>query len=191
MTPHITYIHGANATPKSFTMIRKALPSHSHTNIIYSASDRLQDIINATIKYVDQPTHVVSHSMGGIIGVAMSHLRPDLFKTVTTISTPFGGSEAADKLLMMMPYNTFLRNIQTSNPILREIIAVGPTVPTMNIITTQGSHAFETKQNDGVVTVESQKAFSGLHVEVPYDHFEVLQDEEVAMAIGSFIFTKI
>jgi YD repeat-containing protein len=184
---HIIYIHGANATPKSFSFIKSRLDDHTVTELTYDASDHLQDIINAAVKHVDQPSHIVSHSLGGIIGVALSHLHPKKIQTVTTISTPFGGSEAADHMSMLMPFNVFFRNIRTTSPILRSLNKVGPIVPTLNIITTEGQHVLVSKPNDGVVTIESQKEFAGYHIEFPFNHFEVLMDQGVAETIKGFI----
>lgn len=186
---HIVYIHGANATPKSFSYLERTLPEHTSSYVVYDASTKLTDTIQAAAEKIDQPCHIISHSLGGIIGVAVAqYLGGDNIHTITTISTPFGGSETADRMRLVMPFNTFFKNIRTTNPVLKAVRTLGPPVPTLNIITTGGQSPFEPKPNDGVVTVESQLAFNGTHrVQLPYTHFEVLMDNEVSSTIALFM----
>jgi pimeloyl-ACP methyl ester carboxylesterase len=173
--PHILYIHGANATPQSFNFIKAQLPKHKSTDVVYNAHDPLDDLIEIAEANMDGPTHIVGHSLGGIIAVALSQRVPDKVLSVSTLATPFGGSEAATRASILMPFDTFLRNINTRNPTLREIIQIGPRVPTMNVITTAGNNAFESRPNDGVVTIDSQVAFTGnIQYKVNLNHFEVL-----------------
>lgn len=188
---HIVYIHGANATPKSFSYIKQNLPEHTASYLVYDASDNLIDTIKRASEVLDQPCHIIAHSLGGVVGVAAAqYVGGNNVETITTISTPFGGSEAADRMRFVLPFNSFFRNIRTTNPIFRAVCSEGPPVPTMNIITTGGQSPFEPKPNDGVVTVESQLAFTGTHqISVPYTHFEVLMDREVADTIAQFMVT--
>lgn len=190
---HIVYIHGANATPHSFNFIKTRLPTHGVTNIRYDAHDPLDEIIaqaEATIlSDVKEPYHIVAHSLGGIVAVALSQRGNNrhMIKSISTLSTPFGGSEAATAASVLMPFNTFIKNINTHNPTLREIIAIGAVVPTMNIITTAGGTMFERRPNDGVVTILSQVAFDGTYmVQVDLNHFEVLLSPTVTDYIERF-----
>lgn len=92
---------------------------------------------------------------------------------------------------ILMPFDTFLKNINVRNPTVRQIIHAGPLVPTMNIITTAGSNAFESRPNDGVVTIDSQRAFTGtLQDELPLNHFEVLLSPMVVKFVESFVWTN-
>ncbi len=188
---HIVYIHGANASPHSFNYIKERLPRHTSTDVVYDAREPLDEIIDlaeATIlSDVDQPYHIVAHSLGGIIAVALSQRSKHMIQSVMTMSTPFGGSEAATAASVLMPFNTFLKNISTRSPTLREIVSTGPVVPTLNIITTAGATMFEHRPNDGVVTIESQQAFIGTStVQVGLNHFEVLLSPVVVQRIEEF-----
>lgn len=192
---HIVYIHGANATPHSFNFIRQRLSHHSSTDIVYDAHNPLDEIIDdaeATIlSAVDEPYHLVAHSLGGIVAVALSQRSKHMIKSIATMSTPFGGSEAATAASVLLPFNTFLKNISTRSPTLREIITTGPVVPTLNVITTAGGTMFEHRPNDGVVTVESQLAFVGTStVEVQLNHFEVLLSPYVAQKLEQFVLSN-
>ena len=185
----VLYIHGANATPKSLSYIRKALPPHTPIEFSYDASHDLSSTIDRVVEHITEPMHIVSHSLGGIIAVAAAHLATKgNVKSITTISTPFGGSEAANRIGIILPFNRFINNIRTTNPVIRGVVKAGTPVPTLSIITTGGYSPFEPKENDGVVTVESQRALTNnTKVIVPYTHFEVLLDDGVAELVSKFI----
>lgn len=192
MTPHIVYVHGANATPKSFSFLENTLSSHTKTYITYDANDDINDIILKATSTVNEPCHIVGHSLGGVIAVRLSQLLgPTLIHSVTAISAPFGGSEAADRVSIFFPFNQFFRNLRTTNPLFRSILFTGLVVPTLSIITTGGSSPLEPKHNDGVVTVESQEKLSSTNqLYLPYTHYEVLLDHGVGSAIDTFINTN-
>lgn len=187
--PRILYIHGANATPKSFSYIQRNLPSHHAVNFSYDASVDLAETVKRAALEMKEPVHIVSHSLGGIVAVAAAQaVDRGIVKSITTISTPFGGSEAADRMSIVMPFNRFIKNIKTTNPIIRRVVQQGTPAPTLSVITTGGHSPFEPKENDGVVTVESQRALTNnVQVVVPHTHFEVLLDDDVIGIISSFI----
>lgn len=187
MTPHIIYIHGAHATPTSFNYIKHRLPHHTHTDVVYDANEPLDESIDRALLYVDRPSHIVAHSLGGVIGVALSHAYPELVKSVTTMSTPFGGSEVASQVAMFLPFNTFLKNIHVFSPTLQSITRTRQTVPLMSFVTTAGGNSLQPKPNDGVVTVDSQLAYGSHHIMVDLNHFEVLLCPSVATQIGHFV----
>ncbi len=194
---HIVYIHGANATPTSFNFIKSLLPAHNMTDVVYNAHeplDRIVSQVEATmLSEVGEPYHIVAHSLGGIIAVALSQRGNNrhMIKSISTMSTPFGGSEVAAAASVLMPFNTFLRNISTHSPTLREIVSIGPVVPTMNIVTTAGGTVFESRPNDGVVTIASQLEFDGtLVLQVELNHFEVLLSPTVAAQIERFVLSN-
>lgn len=186
---HTLFIHGANATPHSFNYLKTCMQLEGDvTDITYDAGDRLSTLIDYVCSMIVQPTHIIAHSLGGVLAVAASQRHPELIKSVTTMATPFGGSEAATRASVLLPFNTFLKNIHIMNPTLREIINEGPCVPTFTIVTTAGSNAFEMRPNDGVVTIDSQRAFVGTQtLDAPLNHFEVLLSPTVAHEIKQFV----
>jgi triacylglycerol esterase/lipase EstA (alpha/beta hydrolase family) len=187
----ILYIHGANATPDSFNYIKSKLPTHRVSYITYDANDPLESLIELAANAIVEPSHIVAHSLGGVIAVAVSQRYSDKVLSVTTMATPFGGSEAATRASVLLPFSTFLKNIHTHNPTLREIIQIGYTVPTTNIVTTAGSNMFEHRPNDGVVTLDSQRAFNPTRrYEVDTNHFEVLLCPHVIQLIEERVWPK-
>lgn len=185
---HIWYIHGANATPASFTYIKSVLPKHKVTDIVYSANDPIDQTLDKLSKQVDGPIHIISHSLGGVLAVRLSQIHPDKVRSVTTMGSPLGGSEMAVRLRMLLPFNVFLKNIVPTNQIIRDLLAGGIVVPTLKMITTAGASPFDTKPSDGVVTVESQRALKGgVEMACHLNHFEVLLDPNVADLIRGFV----
>lgn len=186
---HIWYIHGANATPASFTYLKTQFPDHQITDITYDASTPIEITISRLASALESGVDIVAHSLGGVLGVALAQRYPSKVRSVTTMSTPFGGSETASKLRFLLPFNTFISNVHCHNRTLREVAQSDSYVPTLKFITTAGRNPFELQPNDGVVTVRSQEAFRADIAEyVELNHFEVLLDHVVAGKIRKFIF---
>lgn len=184
----IWYIHGANATPASFAFVKSMMPEHEAIDIVYSANDPIQRTIDSLALRLTEPTHIIAHSLGGNIAVALSQMKPLLVQSVTTMGTPFGGSETAAKLRFLYPLSVFLKNIASGNETMAGIRAAGAVVPTLKIITTSGANPFDSKPSDGVVSVESQEDLRNTtDMYVPFNHFEVLLDTTVIKAIVAFI----
>lgn len=185
---HIWYIHGANATPASFTYIKSVMPEHKITDIVYSANDPIEQTLAKLSARVDGPIHIVSHSLGGVLAVRLSQLHPDKVRSVIAMASPLGGSEMASRMRMLLPFNVFLKNIVPTNSVIRELLDTGIKVPTLKMITTAGASPFDTKQGDGVVTVESQQALKGgVEMACHLNHFEVLLDPNVAEFVRGFV----
>lgn len=184
----IVYVHGANATPKSFTFIKSTLGKHQAYDFEYDANDPIEGTVNRLVDFIPSGSHVVSHSLGGVISVAASQRIPDKIKSIVSMGSPYGGSEAASRALLFMPFNTFLHNISVHSKLIQTISSSIVNVPLLKIITTAGNYVFETKMNDGVVTVDSQMSlWGGEELIVHLNHFEVLLDQTVANSIKHFI----
>jgi len=141
--------------------------------------ERLSKEING----IDDLT-IVGHSLGGIIGVELLALSN--VKKLFTMSTPFGGHPAA--FLMMWTQAMF-----------RDLIPYGKTIrllqkkwteankPHLAIVTTSGL-SFLDRENDGVVTVESQQELMGPdYHHFDTNHFEVLLEEKTVKLLKNFV----
>lgn len=184
----IVYVHGANATPKSFTFIKSQLGKHEAYDFTYDANDPVEGTVKHLAEFIPRDSHIISHSLGGVLAVAASQRVPDKIKSIVTISAPFGGSEAASRALLFMPFNTFLHNISVHSKLIQAVSSSIVGVPLLKVITTAGNYVFETKMNDGVVTVDSQMSlWGGEELVIHLNHFEVLMDQDVADSIKLFI----
>lgn len=191
----IVYIHGANSTPATFNYIKRCLPQHTPIDVSYRHDISLNDIIKIVYESLpDGPVHIIGHSLGGLIAVAVSqlnqiHKKKDIRK-IFTISSPFGGCKGADYLKWMYPAHRLFSDVSTVSPVVQTVNRIGTVVPTKCIVTNHGSVPLISGENDGVVSVKSQMALKGAqYAKQSHNHFEVLlSDDTVAMIKEYFAF---
>lgn len=172
---NIVYIHGAFSSGTSFQRIKEAMPEHHAWFPQYDVSQPLDDIIQAVddiVSNIGSDVHIVSHSLGGVVGVGVAHLNPAV-RSVLTMSSPFGGSRIANTLKWFNSHQLY-RTLTSSNQILHAI-KKPLAVPLRSIITTVGNNPMMFEKNDGVVSLKSQNTLPyGEKFSVPLNHFEVL-----------------
>lgn len=189
----IVYIHGANASPRSFRYIQKTLPEHIPLDISYNIDTPLIENINniedeIQSKFGSEKFHIVAHSLGGIIAVGLHHRFNNLDKTFT-MSTPFGGSRFIEYLRWICPRYRLFSDLKTSSPIIKAIQKTKIIKPFIQVVTSGGGNPLFGEPNDGTVSVSSQLALEGpifLHYEL--HHFEVLLSDDVVRQITEFLF---
>ena len=109
----IVYIHGASATPASFTHIRQYVRDHFEEPdlMIEYKSESGFDTNLAAMKQKlqdEESLFFISHSLGGIYALHLA----DHFKDVTlggvSLSTPYGGCAEADFARYFLPFNRLI-----------------------------------------------------------------------------------
>lgn len=200
----IWFIHGANASPKSFQYLKENLKidpdfsDFSITDISYDCQENLASIVKvmASSASKDRQLFLVGHSLGGVLATAVAQ-RIQLFEMpisvrgVFTMASPFGGSESADYLRWLYPTYHLFRSISTQSRLIKDINAIGAVVPTLSLVTTAGNNPLFATANDGVVTVNSQRALKkAKYVEIDSNHFEVLLSRETIEHLKIFLKTK-
>ena len=189
----IVYIHGANATPRSFNFIQSSLPYHEQLNISYNVETPLQENINNIINEIqtnvgNREFHIIGHSLGGVIAVGLHNKFNNLNKTFS-MSAPFGGSKFIDYLKWICPGYRLFSDLKTSSPIIREIRKTKIHKPFIQVVTSGGGNPLFGEPNDGTVSVSSQIILENikyLHYEL--HHFEVLLSHKIVEEIDNFIF---
>jgi hypothetical protein len=74
---------------------------------------------------------------------------------------------------------------------MRGLQEAEPPCPFLSIVSTAGALPFMNEVNDGVVTIDSQRAISATRtVDVDSNHFEVMQDPKTVAEVSRFIFKK-
>lgn len=185
----IWYIHGAFSSPRSFEWIKTVLPEHRAINVEYSCAGDLNGVINEIERKAleSEPFDIVGHSLGGVIGVILAQRCPQV-RRVVTMASPFGGSRMAAFLQFLTP-GTFMHHMQPLSPIMVEARQTPPR-PTLSLVTTGGSIPAFLEPNDGVVTLNSQRALIGAsYVDVAVNHFEVLLDAQTPRLIFEFLWS--
>jgi hypothetical protein len=190
----IIYVHGASSTPTSFNYISQNLPEHERLDFSYDSLKELEKTVYKLYDFLPDEEHcVVTHSMGGIIGVATTYLnsfRGDKKKTkkMVTLSSPFCGSKMANYLKWMYPKYGLFDNVSTNNPMILSIQERGAIIPTLNIITKGGESPVIQEENDGVISVSSQISLrSCTRKIIDVNHFEVLMSPDVTTAIKEYL----
>ena len=194
MKKNILYIHGANMSPVSFTLIQTTMGSHNALAPEYSIEEPVDKNVKriarmARKEFKGEPFDIISHSLGGIIAILLLRTRLRIGRIVT-LSTPLGGSEAAATLRYMYPRYQLYKDIEPSSDIIKKANNQKLKVPVLSVISTGGNSTipFMREDNDTVVTVSSQTASDNPEFYyIDLNHFEVLLSVEVADKIKSFL----
>jgi pimeloyl-ACP methyl ester carboxylesterase len=177
---NLVYIHGANATGESFNYIRSKLGSGIDLN--YDSrngfENNLADMLTTLINVKD--IAFISHSLGGIYALHISHAIPNQVLGAVTLSTPYGGAEVADYAQYFLPFSRLMRDIGPSSWAMKQAKKIKIQHPWTNIVTVKGQSPFILAANDGVVTIASQKHHEDMElVLVDYNHYEVVLADPV------------
>ena len=177
---NLVYIHGANATSESFNYIRSKLGTGIDLN--YDSrngfENNLADMLTKLINVKD--IAFISHSLGGIYALHISHAIPDQVLGAVTLSTPYGGAEVADYAQYFLPFSRLMRDIGPSSWAMKQAKKIKIQHPWTNIVTVKGQSPFILAANDGVVTIASQKHHEDMElVLMDYNHYEVVLADPV------------
>ena len=189
-TPNIVYLHGLNSSSKIFNYLQSQLPKHKAIFIDYESSQAVEKSLNDILELIpSNKTFIIGHSLGGIIGHLISSRYPDRISGLVSISSPFGGSDAANKLKWIYPSYAILRDMSPKSNIIKEISSTQLETNYLSLISTAGRLPIITGENDGVVTVKSQEAVYCLNRGyINANHFEVMQDPDTVNKVKEFIF---
>ena len=190
---HIVYIHGLASTAKIFSHLNTQLPNHKATFIEYSSVGSIEESYKEVLsKMPDGPVTIIGHSLGGVLAYLLA-IRDDHYHDIqrlVTISSPFGGSDAATKLRWFYPRFKIFRDLSFGSPIVKEITTTpNHQYQMLSLVSTAGGLPFIMGANDGVVTVESQCAIPATkRVHIHSNHCEILQDEVTINEVKNFVF---
>ncbi len=191
-TREIWFVHGANASPASFTHLKSSFEKDPSFNgcllkdVTYDCQENLPAVIKVMADSApkDRDLFIVGHSLGGVLAVATSqriqhYSLPVKVKALVTLGAPFGGIESADYLRWLYPHYHLFSSVATQNKMILDLKATGAVVPTLSLVSTSGNNPLFPNSNDGVVTVNSQRSLPNAdYIEMPYNHFEILLGPE-------------
>lgn len=179
-------------TGTSFNYIYSQIVMENYFCPEYSAELGLEKNIGIVAEKIHSQTQgqefvIIGHSLGGLIGLGIIHELKNCTKLIT-MSTPWGGSMLANVLSITMPYSRLMADINTHNRFRRELISQPLPIPTMCLVSTAGNSPFNFRENDGVVSIESQEELAGAtFVHLPVNHYEILLDHRTVTAIEDFL----
>jgi pimeloyl-ACP methyl ester carboxylesterase len=190
MNTHIVYVHGACASATSFTRIKEKLPDHQAYFIEYTMDTDLSVVVSKIallVNTIGEPVSIISHSLGGVLSVAASHVNP-LITSVMTMATPFGGCKAADMIRWFNRHIMF-EGISTQGKLITKTLRTPISCPVVSVVTSKSGNPMFAEPNDGVVSVASQTALKGPnYIHLNYTHNEVLMSDEVVSIAKNLIF---
>jgi triacylglycerol esterase/lipase EstA (alpha/beta hydrolase family) len=179
-------IHGAFSTPAIFNYARTKIKSHQWQMFDYSDDiNDFQQVCGRAIEAVTEPCHVIGHSMGGMIGLYLAgHWN---VKSVTTIASPLDGLDVS----MAQQYisrSSFIRELRRNGNFIHDLQRQAYLMPVQHIITTRGFNPYMFEENDGVVSLSSQRGWSAGEIhEIAANHAEIMQHDDCIKLIKKFI----
>jgi pimeloyl-ACP methyl ester carboxylesterase len=185
----IWYVHGSGGSEISFTWLRQQL-SYDAKFFSYQVNESTETCIDrlaCLLLAEPEPVILLGHSLGGIISLACA-ARTNRIARLITMCAPFGGLQHAS-LASMFNSAPMFRDLRQYGSLLKELRGVHIIAPHLAIVASHGMpHINET--NDGVVTLASQTALTGIsYTKFPINHFEVLLSPGVATVINNFLLT--
>ena len=182
--PHVVFIHGANATSRSFNYIRNFCNITDYSNLNYNSADGFAHNLAAMREDLKSKEnfHIIAHSLGGIYATYIQN--EFKVKSVVSISTPFRGSRTADWAKMFVPMYKLFHDVGPKSKPVLDALDIDIKVPWLQIVSTSGHVPWHFSDNDGVVTLKSMTHRRDMDIEyVDYNHYEVLIADEVAKLI--------
>jgi len=172
------YIHGANSTSQSFNYIRDRLGGDDMV-LDYVSSEGFDHNFQNMCSAIDdsRDLFIIAHSLGGIYALHLANQFPRKVRGAVTISTPYGGSGAAEIAKWFMPHTQLFRDIAPSGRIIRSTMRMPVQHPWCNIVSTRGNSPWIMLSNDGVVTLQSMRARPEMDlIELDLNHYEVMMN---------------
>jgi len=130
----------------------------------------------------------VAHSLGGIHAL---HLANDLLDKVlggVTLSTPYGGSQAAEAIKYLLPFSQVIKDIQPRSAPIADGNGFKVVHPWTNVVSTKGHSPLMMLANDGVVTQESMRYREDITVvDVDSNHYEIVLSHAAVIIIKKAI----
>lgn len=187
--PHYVFIHGANQSRVCWNYIIRELEldKDQYTCIEYSSlnafADNLEEM-KSIIDTIPDNSCFISHSLGGIYAVHLYKLYPHKFSSGISISTPYGGSSAAEYLRYISPQTKLFKEIGRKSQPITQSLDIEINIPWTQLVTTRGNSPWLRSRNDGIVTERSMIVRKDVeHVEVFANHYEVLVYDPVVEII--------
>jgi pimeloyl-ACP methyl ester carboxylesterase len=186
----VVWIHGLNSSHRSFGYLFQSLPNHKVVRINYDSHQPLQDSIKQVVEQLPKrgTFSLVGHSLGGLIATIIAS-SVDEVDSLTTISSPLGGSRAATFFRWVPNQPKVIPDLVPNSPFIQLVQTTILAIPTLSIISIGGHLNTSPEPNDSVVTVSSQKSLSfAKKVEINANHFEVLMHEKTVEHINKHLF---
>lgn len=211
--PHKTpviFVHGINGSPRNFKTLINQLDTDKFQAwvVSYPSGFRLETIANGFYnlmislhaKYGFEKSHIVAHSMGGLVSRGSINLcvklkSCDFITSFTTLSTPWAGHKAAEYGLKyspgvipvwidMAPESQFIQSLFTES--------LPEKLPHYLLFGVKGSGLVGFENNDGTVSIKSQIAYPAQEQAIEITgynegHISILSSQRAINKVNSII----
>lgn len=188
MIKNILAIHGAYSSPFIFNYLKKELPEDYNWQFFdyrKNVEGHMGSLIDQLTASINCEYHIIGHSMGGLLGLWLGENMA--IKSITTIAAPLCGIDVT-LLQTMMTRSPYIKEIAHNSRFVKSIHDQEYFMPVQHIISTKGYNPFIYEENDGVVTLKSQRGWAagGVH-EIPANHAEVMLHDDTVELVKDFI----
>ncbi|RJF96827.1 alpha/beta hydrolase [Noviherbaspirillum cavernae] len=175
---HIVYIHGNGQTAESFNFIRSQITRFPEIVLEYDSTNGFYNNFQDMLVRLDGVRDIffIAHSLGGIYALHLANAIPDRVLGAVTMSTPYGGSEAAEIVKYILPFNQLIRDIQPKSAPIMDAKKFTIRHPWINMVSLKGQSPLMVTPNDGVVTFDSMRQRQDIRlIDVESNHYEITQ----------------
>ena len=186
---NIVLIHGLSTYDNPFGKLIKTLPMCNVHNIHYNSYQSLElSLFECLDQLPEEPVDIIGYSLGGIIATLLAANFENI-KSLTTISSPIGGSRAASIVMQFPGAFPIFKDLCINSKYIKFCKKLKLDIPTLSITSTGGSLPFALERNDGVVSCSSQRALGfAKHIEINANHFNILKNQKTISVINKHIF---
>lgn len=189
-------IHGAWSTNVSFTCLINALERDDIiiSGFEYTCRERsISEIVDSAIQklYTLQDTDVtiVGHSLGGIIGLAISHC--ENVKNVITVASPLNGLDLP-WLFKLYLYSRvpFLSDIFEGSEFMQNLHRKNIPCSVYSVVADKGYSPIHQCRTDGVISYRAQTKWMPQNAKIEHinaNHHEILQTQRLTELVNKVL----
>lgn len=189
----IIFIHGANASQKSFAYLEKHITerypetrfyyfNYSSKNSFYYNLEQMR----VRLLTITGSVTVLAHSLGGVYALHLYNHLPEKICKVVSFCTPFGGVLGASFMRWAFPFNQLLQDIGVESGPIACGHYITISIPWIQFVATKGNLPWISPllSNDGVVTHLSMTVRKDIKYKyVDTTHYEILSDLNVVQRV--------
>jgi pimeloyl-ACP methyl ester carboxylesterase len=187
---HLVYIHGNGQSAQSFNFIRTEIAGFREVILEYESVHGFYNNHAAMLERLKNVKDIffIAHSLGGIYALHLANAIPDRVLGAVTMSTPYGGSEAAEYVKYMLPFNQLIRDIHPKGAPILATKTFEITHPWINMVSLKGQSPLMVTPNDGVVTFDSMRHRDDMRfIDIESNHYEITQNRKAVEVIREAI----
>lgn len=187
---NLVYIHGNGQSAESFNFMRTQITGYPEIVLEYDSADGFYNNLQQMLTQLEGTSDIffIAHSLGGIYALHLANAIPERVVGAVTMSTPYGGSEAAEFVKYLLPFNQLIRDIQPKSAPILQTRVFQIQHPWTNMVSLKGHSPLMVSPNDGVVTFDSMRYRKDMRlIDVDSNHYEITQSRKAVAIVRQAI----